>query len=89
MVSMWSSITFKCSGEISLLGESAGHDILGEDVNVRTLLRLVGVEKRVHWFGAARMEWLRISYRGAGEGERERECERSCDCVWVWICDVR
>jgi hypothetical protein len=34
---------------------------LGVDVNVRTDERDVGVEKRVHWFGAARMEWLRIS----------------------------
>lgn len=44
------------------MGEgSAGQEILGEDVNVRTLESEVGVLKRVHWFGAARSEWLRIS----------------------------
>lgn len=68
-------MTFKCSGEILDDASLAGQEIFGEEVNVRTLLSEVGVAKRVHWFGAARIEWLRISYRGAGEGERERSCD--------------
>jgi hypothetical protein len=61
MVSMWSSITFRFSGEMSAEASPAGQEILGEDVNVRTLLRLVGVEKRVHCPGAERREWFLIS----------------------------
>ena len=87
MVSMWSSITFKFSGEMSVEASPAGQEILGVEVNVRTLLSDVGVEKRVHWPVGARREWFRISYRGAGEGERERSCD--CGCVVVWICDER
>lgn len=30
--------------------------------------------KRVHWFGAARMDVLRAWYGGGGEGDRERCC---------------
>lgn len=40
---------------------SAGQEILGEDVKVRTEESEVGVLNRVHWFGVASMEWFLIS----------------------------